>query len=70
MVDEQGIIAGVTVVDMCRVGAQGWFAVFRELQLVIGKRCADGVSGGQFVHRAGFCGIGICCIAPNLVVHL
>ncbi len=54
MVDEQGIIAGVTVVDMCRVGAQGWFAVFRELKLVIGKRCADGVSRGQFVHRAGF----------------
>jgi hypothetical protein len=70
VVDEQGEFTGVTVVDMRGVGAEGWFAVLRKNQLVFGEGRADGVSGGQFMHRAGFCGVGICCIAPNLVVHL
>lgn len=70
VVDEQGEITGVTVVDMRGVGAEGWFAVLRKNQLVFGEGRADGVSGGQFMYRAGFCGVVIRCIAPYLVVHL
>ena len=38
VVDEQGEITGVTVVDMRGVGAEGWFAVLCKNQLVFGGR--------------------------------